>query len=143
MKIMDMRHVRTYFDSEECEYDRFITRYFSEIPELDAVFDAYCRWKAKERLPYEQQVYQLAPGKPVFSAIMTPAWENDHGNVEGFYNDLREVVGDRRPAFVNGALVNWHFRSERVKDIFHSKTEDMVFVTPSQLADLYRQHCQV
>lgn len=135
MNRMDLEHIRTYFDTPDYNPDGYISKFFEAIPGLQAVWDGYCRRNTKYHGPYEAQTYSI-DGNPVFSAVMKAGWI--YGNsIDDFYRDVHEVVGDTRPAFVNGALINWDFRMDKIKELYNNKQEDMVFVTPSQLAELY------
>ncbi len=138
MDRLGLRHLRTYFDTPNVDTDGYIERFFKGIPSLDAVWDGYCRRLSKYDAPYEKQTY-LVGQKPVFSAVMKAGWIYGT-SVEDFYRDVHEVVGDQRPAFVNGALINWSFRVDDINEIYNNRREDMVFVTPSQLTDLYLKH---
>jgi hypothetical protein len=57
----------------------------------------------------------------------------------GFLREIREQVGSHRPAFVNGFVHIWTFAPDDLERIYNKRDPDMVFVTPSQLAALYRQ----
>ncbi len=54
--------------------------------------------------------------------------------------DLRDRTrGVRRPAFVNGFVRGRTFSRDDLARIHERRDADMVFVTPSQLAALYRK----
>ncbi len=135
MNRMDLRHLRTYFDTPDFNPDGYINKFFQAIPSLQAVWDGYCRRNTKYNAPYEKQTYSVE-GNPVFSAAMKAAWIYGD-SVDDFYRDVNEVVGDTRPAFINGALINWSFRMDKIMELYNHRSEDMVFVTPSQLTELY------
>jgi len=134
MQRMDMKHVRTYFDSRK-EPAAWIEEYFQGIPFLEAVWDGYCLWKRLANAPYEKQTYTLN-GKPVFSPFLKPTWI--YGN-QNFYKDLFEIVKDQRPAFVNGCVINWDFKMDELMNLYNSRDSNMVFVSPSQLTQLYQE----
>jgi hypothetical protein len=71
---------------------------------------------------------------PVFRSVTS--WR--YGK-EGFLKEVREQVGSKRPAFVNGFVHCWTFGPDELALIYEQRDADMVFVTPSQLAALYRQ----
>jgi hypothetical protein len=71
---------------------------------------------------------------PVFRAATT--WRKDVG---GPMAEIREQVGEVRPAFVNGFLHCWTFGAADIAALVASAGGDVVFVTPSQLAELYGQ----
>ena len=77
--------------------------------------------------------YTLPGGMPVFRAATT--WRTDGGGPLG---EVREHVGTQRPAFVNAFVHCWTFKPDDVARIVAEADPDMVFVTPSQLAALYR-----
>ena len=54
--------------------------------------------------------------------------------------EIREQVGSTRPAFVNAFVHCWTFNDlEMLAGIYDSRDKEMVFVTPTQLAELFRQ----
>jgi hypothetical protein len=63
----------------------------------------------------------------------------DRYGKDGFLREVREQVGARRPAFVNGFVHCWTFTMDDLARIHAQRDPDMVFVTPSQLARLYRE----
>ena len=79
--------------------------------------------------------YSLPDGLPVFRAVTS--WR--YGK-EGFLREVREQVGNVRPAFVNGFVHCWTFDMDALARIYDQRDPDMVFVTPAQLAQLYKQH---
>ena len=78
--------------------------------------------------------YTLPGGMPVFHAATT--WRNYDG---GPMAEVREQVGAKRPAFVNGFIHCWTFNPDDIARIVANADKDIVFVTPSQLAALYRE----
>jgi hypothetical protein len=83
---------------------------------------------------YQNLTYALPGGMPVFRAMTT--WRN-FGT--GFMGEIREQVGAKRPAFVNGFVHCWTFPMKGVEEIVRNAGPDVVFVTPTQLATLYKQ----
>jgi hypothetical protein len=71
---------------------------------------------------------------PVFRAVTS--WR--YGK-EGFLQEVREQAGAQRPAFVNGFVHCWTFGMDDLARIYEQRDADMVFVTPSQLAQHYRE----
>jgi hypothetical protein len=71
---------------------------------------------------------------PVFRAVTT--WRN-FGT--GFMGEIREQAGTTRPAFLNGFVHCWTFDAKEVEKIVRDAGSDIVFVTPTQLAALYRE----
>jgi len=78
--------------------------------------------------------YSLPSGMPVFRSATS--WR--YGK-PGFLREVREQVGTRRPAFVNGFVHCWTFTMDDLARIYDERDADMVFVTPAQLASLYRE----
>jgi hypothetical protein len=78
--------------------------------------------------------YSLPGGMPVFRAVTT--WTRGK---EGFLSEIHDQVGDHRPAFVNGFVHCWTFNMDDLVKVYDQRDSDMVFVTPAQLAKLYRQ----
>jgi hypothetical protein len=60
------------------------------------------------------------------------------GGADGLLPEIRQRVGDRRPAFVNAFLCNWFFSMDQLKANYEGRDKDMVFVTPAQMAELYK-----
>jgi hypothetical protein len=56
-----------------------------------------------------------------------------------FLREIREQAGFQRPAFVNGFVHIWTFAPEDLERINKERDKNVVFVTPTQLAALYRQ----
>lgn len=102
--------------------------YARSLPSARSFLPDYGRKVAK----YEDAVYRLNGGRPVFRAI-TLARRTD------LIDEVRRQVGDTRPAFVNAFVHNWSLRMDGLLEQVRSADDDMVFVTPSQLADLYDQ----
>jgi hypothetical protein len=71
---------------------------------------------------------------PVFRAVTT--WRN-FGT--GFMGEIREQAGATRPAFLNGFVHCWTFDPKEVEKIVRDAGSEIVFVTPTQLAALYRE----
>ena len=102
--------------------------YATHIKGLHSVFADYGR----RGLPYDQANYFL-DGLPVLHAATL--WNDDD---QWFCDQIRKAT-QKRPAFFNVFLHNWTFPWERVKRIQDLLGSDYVWVTPSQLAALYRQ----
>jgi hypothetical protein len=77
--------------------------------------------------------YELQ-GKPVFRSVTS--WR--YGK-NGFLKEIRDQVGDQRPAFVNGFVHCWTFAKDDLARIHSDAGQEIVFVTPSQLSGLYRK----
>jgi hypothetical protein len=57
----------------------------------------------------------------------------------GFLSEIREQVGPQRPAFVNGFVHCWTFTMDDLSHIYQQRDPDIIFVMPSQLAQLYHE----
>ncbi len=101
------------------------------LPFVHSIFADYAR---RGGTTYAQSVYTVAGGTPVFHALTHWRYGKD-----GLLRDVREQVGRQRPAFVNAFLHNWTFDMDSLHRAVRNRDRDMAFVTPAQLAALYRQ----
>jgi hypothetical protein len=124
---MDMRTVRPV----EAEVSQ-LERYERALPFCHSIFSDMGRYSGHSGL--RQLTFSLRGGMPVFRAATT--WRKDVG---GPMAEIREQVGEVRPAFVNGFLHCWTFGAADIAALVASAGGDVVFVTPSQLAELYGQ----
>lgn len=127
MRAMDMRSVRTVGGG-----DALLLKYAQALPFCHSLFADMGRYSGREGI--EHLTYSLPDGMPVFRAATS--WRYGKG---GFLREVREQVGSVRPAFVNGFIHCWTFSMDDLVSIYRSRDPNMVFVTPSQLARLYRQ----
>ena len=127
MKAMGMRSVRTVGGE-----DAIIARYARTLPFCHSIFADMGRYSGREGI--DNLTYSLPDGMPVFRSVTS--WRYDK---TGFLREVREQVGSHRPAFVNGFVHCWTFNPEDLADIYTHRDTNMVFVTPTQLAALYRQ----
>ncbi|MCD6350492.1 MAG: hypothetical protein J7M26_00120, partial [Armatimonadetes bacterium] len=125
MNRLGMRTVRPHGGDR----DR-MTRYARALPFMHSIFADYA-WRG---MPYERSVYTVADGMPVFHALTH--WR--YGKT-GLIRNIREAVGNHRPAFVNAFLHNWTYHMDDIERAYNERDADMVFVTPAQLAELYKQ----
>ena len=124
---LGLRSVRTVHGE-----DAFLAGYAKALPFCHSLFaDMGCYSGHKG---YGNLTYELPNGMPVFRAVTT--WRN-FGT--GFMGEIREQVGTKRPAFVNGFVHCWTFHAKDVDEIVRNAGPDVVFVTPTQLAALYRE----
>ena len=115
--------------------DPFLSEYAKALPFCHSLFadmGCYSGHNGYSNLTYNLQ--DQPEGMPVFRAMTT--WRN-FGT--GFMGEIREQVGTKRPAFVNGFVHCWTFHEKDVEKIVENAGPDIVFVTPSQLATLYKQ----
>ncbi|BDI31953.1 hypothetical protein CCAX7_40040 [Capsulimonas corticalis] len=81
---------------------------------------------------YDAITYPLPTGQTVFRTITD-------GNPREMAAQIKNRVGDRRPAFVNAFIVNWGNSLKDIKKGLDDLGPGYVAVTPSQLNDLYNQ----
>lgn len=127
MEPLELRTIRTVNGTNEA-----IARYAAALPECHSIFADMGRYSGREGIA--NLTYSLPDEMPVFRSVTS--WR--HGK-EGFLAEVREQVGDERPAFVNGFLHCWTFDMDAIVKIHADRDPDMVFVTPTQLAALYRE----
>ena len=127
---MGLKTVRTVHGE-----DLFLSEYAKTLPFCHSLFadmGCYSGHNGYSNLTYNLQDHPQ--GMPVFRAMTT--WRN-FGT--GFMGEIREQVGAKRPAFVNGFVHCWTFHENDVEKIVENAGPDVVFVTPTQLATLYKQ----
>ncbi len=126
LRRLDMGTLRTV------EGEDALLRRYARLGFLHSLFADMGRYSGREGI--DNLTYTLPEGMPVFRSVTS--WR--YGK-EGFLREVREQVGDVRPAFVNGFTHCWTFRMDDIVRIYEERDPDMVFVSPSQLAALYRQ----
>jgi len=126
MQRLGMRTIRTHGGSREV-----LALYARRIPFMHSIFADYAR---RPMMSHPKSHYTVAGGTPVFHALTHWRYGKD-----GLLRDIREQVGRQRPAFVNAFLHNWTFDMDALSKAYEGRDRDMVFVTPAQLAALYRQ----
>jgi hypothetical protein len=127
MEPLGLRTIRTVNGTDDT-----IAKYAAALPACHSIFADMGRYSGREGIA--NLTYSLPGGMPVFRAVTS--WR--HGK-EGFLKEVREQVGDVRPAFVNGFVHCWTFDMDAIAKIHADRDPDMAFVTPSQLAALYRE----
>lgn len=111
--------------------DDVLARYIDALPQCHSIFADMGRYSGRsgiDTLTYELQ------GTPVFRSVTS--WR--HGK-DGFLKEIHEQVGSQRPAFVNGFVHCWTFTIDDLLRIHREAGAQLQFVTPSQLAQLYRK----
>jgi len=126
MKPMHLESVRTVAGG-----DNVIERYVKALPNCHSIFADMGRYSGRSSI---SNLSYTLHDKPVFRAVTS--WR--YGK-EGFLKEIHEQVGSQRPAFVNGFVHCWTFTMDDLVRIHDSAGQEIVFVTPSQLARLYRQ----
>jgi len=112
--------------------DDILAAYAARLPDHDSLFADMGR---DDREGIANLTYTLPNSSvPIFRSVTS--WR--YGK-EGFLREVRDQVGSLRPAFVNGFVHIWTFRMPELADIYDHRDKDMVFVTPTQLASLYKQ----
>ena len=127
MQAMDMRTMRTVGGTDDS-----VTRFAKGLPFCHSMFADMGRYSGRSGI--ENLTYSLPDGMPVFRAVTSWRYGKD-----GFLREIREQVAAHRPAFVNGFVHCWTFNPDDLAKIWSQRDPDMVFVTPAQLADLYKQ----
>jgi hypothetical protein len=128
MQPLGMRTVRTVAGGDDC-----LKRYAKGLPFCHCLFADMGRG-ASGRAGIDRLTYRLPGGMPVFRAVTSFG-----GGQKDFLRQIRDQVGRRRPAFVNGFVHCWTYGMDDLVRIWERRDPDMVFVTPSQLAALYRR----
>ncbi|WP_309710287.1 GxGYxYP domain-containing protein [Armatimonas sp.] len=82
---------------------------------------------------YHELTYTLPTGQSVFRAATSGS------GPEHFAQQIRERVGQNRPAFINAFIWNWGSKLGDLKKTMEILGDDFVAVTPSQLESLYRR----
>lgn len=127
MEPLGLRTIRTVNGMDDA-----IAKYAEALPTCHSILADMGRYSGREGIA--NLTYSLPSGMPVFRSVTS--WRY---GTEGFLREVREQVGDVRPAFVNGFVHCWTFDMDSLAKIYADRDADTVFVTPSQLAALYRQ----
>lgn len=112
-------------------HDAQLVRYAQALPFCHSIWADMGRYSGRSGLA--ELTYTLPGGMPVFRSVTSWRYGKD-----GFLNEVRQQVGAQRPAFVNGFVHCWTFGMDDLTRIYAQRDADMVFVTPGQLAALYR-----
>ncbi|HEY3282667.1 MAG TPA: GxGYxYP domain-containing protein, partial [Armatimonadota bacterium] len=127
MRKMDMRTIRLVEGN-----DTEVARTAKALPFCHSLLPDMGRYSGREGI--RNLTYTAPSGMPVFRAVTSWRYGKD-----GFLREVREQVGQQRPAFVNGFVHVWTFQMDDLARIYANRDPDMVFVTPAQLAELYKQ----
>jgi hypothetical protein len=84
--------------------------------------------------PYSALTYDLPGDQTVFRAIT-----GADAGPEKLAEQIRQRIGNTRPAFVNVFIWNWGSKLSDLKRILDLLGPEYIAVTPSQLHALYRQ----
>jgi hypothetical protein len=124
---LDLKTLRTVSGEDD-----FLTHYAEKVSGMHSIFADMGRYGSHDKI--QNLTYSLPDGMPVFRAATS--WR--YGKT-GFIREVNEQVGSVRPAFVNGFVHCWTFNMDAIAAIYDHRDPDMVFVTPAQLAALYKQ----
>ncbi len=128
MEKTDISTVRTVGGDDEA-----IAPYLKGIPEMHSMFADMGRYSGMSG--YDELVYTKY-GMPVFRCVN--GWS--HGP-KGVIKEIKEQIGNHRPAFANCLAHAWTLGSMKdlKKYLIDKLNDDMVLVTPEQLAELYKE----
>lgn len=126
MNKMDLKSIRSVGGEDEV-----LGRFIQALPQCHSFFADMGRYSGRSGI--DNLTYELHD-KPVFRSVTS--WR--YGK-EGFLKEIHDQVGEKRPAFVNGFVHCWTFNMDDLVRIQREAGPEIEFVTPSQLAKLYRQ----
>jgi hypothetical protein len=127
MKMMDMRTVRPNGGDDQIQ-----ALYAKALPFCHSIFPNTCGYFSPRGIT--NLTRSLTGGMPVFRTV-----NGERYGKAAFFREITEQVGSQRPAFVNSCLNCWTFHPADVVHIYEQRDANMVFVTPTQLATLFRQ----
>ncbi|HEY4414215.1 MAG TPA: GxGYxYP domain-containing protein [Verrucomicrobiae bacterium] len=127
MKEMGMNSVRPNGGDDNIQL-----LYSQALPFCYGIFPNTGSYPIKQGI--DQLTYSLRNGTPLFRTV-----ESEKFGKDGFFRVIMEQVRSQRPAFVNACISTWVFSPEDLARIYDQKGTNIVFVTPSQLAELYRE----
>ncbi|HLH80635.1 MAG TPA: hypothetical protein VKV29_10190, partial [Chthonomonas sp.] len=125
MRRMDMHTLRLMGVDAEA-----IAKVAGNLPQVSFIMADYGYQGERS---YDRLTYRLPSGQEVFRAVTSG------GSGETLANEIRQRIGDVRPAFINVFVMNWSTKLEDLRDMLKILGPDYVAVTPSQLAALYRE----
>jgi hypothetical protein len=150
---LDLRTVQTYHGSwgEPSDYgqDGDLARFARALPKLSALLPDIGRHDATT---YERS-HTLLPGYmgqgqvPVFHCLTRYipwvyasdfAGRREDAEVAGLVAQVREQTPNERPAYMLAFALSWTFKPEMVNQAAAELGPEYVFVSPSELAGLYR-----
>lgn len=105
----------------------------NEWPELKGIFSDYTRVYGRRQ---DQSLFKLRGGIPVIHAgVGFNMWADRESRIASAVADIRKI-SKRRPAFINGFMVNWYTTPEDFAEIMRRLGDDYVAVSPEMLAGL-------
>ena len=127
MQAMGMRTVRPNGGGDD-----LLALYAKALPFCHSIFPNTGSYSGPQGI--NNLTYLLPDGMPVFRTVTSERYGKN-----GFLREIREQTQSHRPAFVNSCLSCWTFHPDDIARIYAQRDPNMVFVTPAQLATLYRQ----
>ena len=81
---------------------------------------------------------RIAPNNVVAfrSASRLVEGKNEEKLIEAMVNDIREAVGDARPAFIEAWVLNWDWRMDMLQEVQRRLGSDFICVRPDVLVQL-------
>jgi len=79
---------------------------------------------------------------PVFHALTTHFWPSSgkDGDIQARVDELLDLVGNQRPAFVHAFMVNWCFDPDDIEAVLAKLGDAFVPVRADELVHLYQKH---
>jgi len=109
-----------------------VQEYAGAHPWLTAIL---CDYGKKAYYDYDGANSVMEPGVPVFHAVApSMTWR---ATPEKIIRELKEAVGDTRPAFAHVFVFNWRITPTIIKGIVEELGEEFVPVRPDELGKLY------
>jgi len=110
-----------------------IEAYAVQLPWLRAILPGYGH--KPYGYDYETSKFVTKAGVPVFHAIApSRAWQSDPQTI---VSELRQRIGNTRPAFANVFCFNWRISPTMIESILEKLGDEFVAVRPDKLAALY------
>jgi hypothetical protein len=136
MKRLDLDMVGLHMDSwgAEVQYDdsTFFKRYVDGIPGLKGILSDFGRMESLD----PKRANHLAGGVPVFHT--RNRWLIEGDPAEYLAKQIRDATPGDRPAFLSIMALSWTYTPSIIKAAMDRLGGDYVFVTPEQMAELFR-----
>ena len=122
----------------------FMDMYAKELPFCHSIVYGWTR-PPEAKIP--AMAYSLSSGMPGFDSAMPPAKpvEEEAAKADplhrarAFVADLEAIPPKPRPLFLNVIIDNWGHDMNQLEHIMQNAPAEVVFVTPGQLAELYKK----
>ncbi len=136
MKQLDLKVLSLHMGSwgEPATYgdSKLLKRYVDGIPGLKGILSDF---GAMEHLD-PKQANHYAFGVPVFHTCNRWLFEGDAS--QALAKQIRDATPESRPAFLSIMALSWSYKPSTIKAALDSLGPDYVFVTPEQMADLFK-----